>query len=54
VLNQPQQSGITPGEVTANAPNITAQQAHDLADNTDRGFLLSLNLEITFTSERSP
>lgn len=33
VLNQAQQSGITPGEVTANAPNITAQQARDLAGN---------------------
>ncbi len=33
VLNQAQQSGITPGEVTANAPNITAQQTRDLAGN---------------------
>jgi hypothetical protein len=33
VLNQAQQSGITPGQAAANAPNITAQQARDLAGN---------------------
>lgn len=33
LLNQARQSGVTPGEAAANAPNVTAQQTRDLAGN---------------------